>query len=130
VTVLDASGAVDYLLGWAAADAVQELLRSQPWLSAPDILVFEVVSALRRQTQRGALPADRAMGAVADLSDLRLRLYPSMPLRTRAWELRESMTAADALYVALAERLGRPLASKDSALLSNADRCGVPVLSL
>jgi predicted nucleic acid-binding protein len=37
-------------------------------------------------------------------------------MRERAWGLRENFTIADALFVALAERLGEPLATKDLAL--------------
>jgi predicted nucleic acid-binding protein len=118
VTVLDASGAIDYLLGWSAAEEVERLLSSERQLSAPDILIFEVIAALRRQTLRGQLADGRAQAALADLGDMRLRLYPSLILRDRAWQLRDNLTAADALYVALAEQLRQPLASKDSALLA------------
>jgi predicted nucleic acid-binding protein len=57
---------------------------------------------------------------IDDLGDLAIDLYPTLPLRQRAWELRENLTAADALFVALAERLGEPLATKDRALASAA----------
>jgi len=50
------------------------------------------------------------------LGDLAVELYPSLPLRGRAWELRSNLTAADALFVTLAEQLGEPLATKDPAL--------------
>lgn len=133
MTVLDASGAIDYLLGWSAAEQVERLLSSERRLPAPDILIFEVVSALRRQALRGQLAESRAQAALADLGELRVRLYPSMILRERAWQLRENLTAADALYVALAEQLREPLASKDSALLAavaNLDGSAVSVLAL
>jgi predicted nucleic acid-binding protein len=133
VTVLDTSGAIDYLLGWAAAPDVERLLVSEGELAAPDILVFETVSALRRQVLGGGLDADRAEAALADLGDLPLRLYPGMPLRLRAWQLRSDLTAADGLFVALAERLNEPLATKDRALASAVgalDGVGVPVVSL
>ena len=118
MTVLDASGAVDYLLGWSAAEDVGRLLTAERNLPAPDIIVFEVLSVLRRQALRGALPEERARTALEDLGDMRLALYPSGLLSGRAWELRENMTAADALYVALAEGLGEPLATKDEALIA------------
>ena len=133
MTVLDASGAIDYLLGWSAAEEVERLLSSERQLSAPDILIFEVIAALRRQTLRGQLADSRARAALADLGDMRLRLYPSLILRERAWQLRDNLTAADALYVALAEQLREPLASKDSALLAaveTLDGVAVSVLPL
>jgi hypothetical protein len=52
-----------------------------------------------------------------------LDLFPTLPLRSRAWELRRNMTAAaDALFVALAGPLGEPLATKDAALARAAAR--------
>jgi predicted nucleic acid-binding protein len=133
VTVLDASGAIDYLLGWSAAEEVERLISSERELLAPDILIFEVIAALRRQTLRDELAESRAQAALADLSDMRLRLFPSLIIRERAWELRHNLTAADALYVALAERLREPLASKDGALLAavaTLDGVSVSVLPL
>lgn len=133
MTVLDASGAIDYLLGWSAAETVERLLGSERHLLAPDILVFEVVSALRRQALRGELAANRAEAALLDLGEMRLQLYPSLALRERAWQLRENLTAADALYVALAEQAKEPLASKDGALLAavaSLDGVAVSVLAL
>ena len=117
MTVIDTSGVIDFLLGWPACEEVGRLLAVERELRAPDVLVFEVISALRRQTQREMVAAERAHGALADLDDLPLRLYPSMSLRWRAWELRDNFTAGDALFVALAEQLGEPLATKDAALI-------------
>lgn len=62
----------------------------------------------------------RARGAIDDLGDLPVDLFGTLPLRRRAWELRENLTAADALFVALAEYLGEPLATKDGGLAAAA----------
>jgi predicted nucleic acid-binding protein len=51
-----------------------------------------------------------------------LDLFPTLPLRTPAWQLRRHMTAADALFVALAEALAEPLVTKDRALADVAAR--------
>ncbi|MGH2984566.1 MAG: type II toxin-antitoxin system VapC family toxin [Solirubrobacterales bacterium] len=122
MTVLDTSGAVDFLLGAGVAGEVEALMESEGELAAPDLLVFEVLAVLRRQTVRRALSATRATGAVQDLGELPVELLPSLPLRGRAWELRRNLTAADALFVALAEQLGEPLATKDSALAREAEK--------
>lgn len=43
-------------------------------------------------------------------------LSPLAPLLQRIWELRETLTAYDAAYVALAERLDGPLITCDGKL--------------
>jgi predicted nucleic acid-binding protein len=116
VTVLDTSAAVDYLLGGGVAQQVQELMSAEGELAAPDVLVFEVLAVLRREAHRGALTAQRAAGAVEDLGEISIELFPSLPLRRRAWALRRNLTAADALFVALAEDLDEPFMTKDGAL--------------
>jgi len=97
VTVIDTTGVIDYLPGWRAAGKVDRPLSEEKELCAPDVLAFEVLAALRRQVQRGVLPGERAQAALADLEDLPVRLHPSLPLRFRAWEHRDNLTAGDAL---------------------------------
>jgi predicted nucleic acid-binding protein len=116
VTVLDTSGVVDFVLGIGAAAHVGELMAAEGELAAPDLMIFEALAVFRRHTLAGDLPEGRAAGAVADLGALSVELFPSLPLRERAWDLRRNLTAGDALFVALAERLDEPLATKDGAL--------------
>jgi predicted nucleic acid-binding protein len=131
VTVLDTSAVIDYLLGVGVAERVGELMRQEGELAAPDLLVFEVLAVLRRASHRGAIGDVRASGAVSDLGELPVQLFPSLPLRRRVWELRGNLTAADALFVALAESLHEPLATKDGALAVEAGKhASVTVLQL
>jgi predicted nucleic acid-binding protein len=120
VTVLDTSAVVDYLLGIGVAEQVNNILTLEGEVTAPDLIVFEVLAALRRETLRGSLAQDRANGALDDLADLSIELFPCLTLLQRAWELRENLTAADALFVALAEQLNEPLTTKDGALAAAA----------
>jgi len=120
VTVLDTSVVIDFLLADGAAADVEELLVREGAGAAPDLLVFEVIAVLRRDVGRQVLDPARALGAIDDLGDLPVELFGTLPLRRRAWELRENLTAADALFVALAEHLGEPLATKDRKLSSAA----------
>lgn len=122
MTVIDTSGVVDFLVGEEASDAVGALLARERILAAPDVLVFEVLAVFRRLVRHGAMGAERARAAIQDLGDLPVEVFPTLPLRARAWELRKNLTAADALFVALAERLGEPLATKDAALAACARR--------
>ena len=66
------------------------------------------------------MSADRAAEAIADLADLDLHRHPHLDLLTRAWELRENVTAYDAMYVALAEALDAPLVTCDAPLAATA----------
>jgi predicted nucleic acid-binding protein len=118
VTVLDTSALVDYLLGVGVFGQVADLLEQEQELAAPELIVFETLAVLRRETNRKTLADRRAQEAVLDLGDLPVSLFPALPLRSRAWELRSNLTAADAIFVALAERLDEPLATKDSGLAS------------
>ena len=122
MTVVDTSAVVDFLVGEEAAAGVHALLAEEHTLAAPDLLVFEVLAVFRRHVQRGLIPAERAKAAIEDLGDFAVELFPALPLRERAWELRENLTAADALFVALAEQLGEPLATKDRALAAAAKK--------
>ena len=119
MTVVDSSGIVDFLLGIGAADSVAALLDREGELAAPDLLVFEVLAVLRREATR-ELSEARAGGAVQDLGDTPLALFPSLVLRDRAWTLRRNFTIADAVFIALAEQLAEPLATKDRSLVREA----------
>jgi len=116
VTVLDSSAAIDYLLADGAGEQVTAVLCEAGPAAAPDLLVFEVLAVLRRDVARGELSEERAEGAVEDLGDLAVELFPTMALRGRAFGLRQNLTAGDALFVALAEILAEPLVTKDRAL--------------
>jgi predicted nucleic acid-binding protein len=116
VTVLDTSVVIDYLVGDGVAPDVAELLAEGAPAAAPDLLVFEVLAVFRRDVARGEMSPARAGAALDDLGDLAVDLFPTLPLRDRAFELRANLTAADGLFVALAELLDEPLATKDRGL--------------
>lgn len=115
--VLDASAAVEMLLQTAAGRPLAErLLASDISLHAPHLLDVEVTQVLRRFVARGELAPDRGRQALQDLADLPLERYPHDLLLPRAWELRENLTAYDAVYVALAEALGATLLTADGRI--------------
>lgn len=122
MTVVDSSVVVEYLAGEGVAAEVQRLLEREPSLpvTAPDVLVFEVLAAFRRHVRHRAIPEAKAAAAIRRLAGIWLDLASSLPLSRRAWELRDNFAVADALFVALAERLGEPLATKDQRLAAAA----------
>jgi predicted nucleic acid-binding protein len=85
-------------------------------LSAPQVVDLEVTSVWRRAARSGRLEPRRAALAFADLERLPLRRVAHSPLLPRIWELRDTVTAYDAAYVALAELLAAPLLTADARL--------------
>jgi predicted nucleic acid-binding protein len=119
VIVVDASALLEVLLATGAAPRVRErLFRIDQSLHAPHLLDLEIVQVLRRYRRNGELQAARAAEALEDLRDLPLVRYPHAPFVPRIWQLRDSLTAYDAAYVALAEALEAPLITRDSRLAS------------
>jgi len=59
---------------------------------------------------------EREAEAIADLSDLDLHRHTHLDLLTRAWTLRENVTAYDAMYIALAEALDATVVTCDTPL--------------
>lgn len=131
MTILDTSAVVDFLLGIGVAKQVEALMTAENELAAPDLLIFEVLAVLRREAYRGEIADERAAGAVEDMSDLPVELFPCLPLRRHVWALRRNFTTADALFIALAEQLDEPIATKDNALAAEATKhTNVTVLKL
>jgi len=131
VTVLDTSGVVDFLVGERSAAEVARLFQKEGTVAVPDLFAFEVVAVFRRHVQRQGMNPERAKLAIEDLGDLPLEIFPALPLRARVWELRDNFTAADAFFVALAERLDEPLATKDRHLVTAArTKTGIQIIEL
>jgi predicted nucleic acid-binding protein len=123
VIVVDASAVLEVLLRTAAAEAVERsLFDPRQTLHAPHLLDVEVAQVVRRYAAAGELDAERGRAALADLADFPLRRYPHDFLLPRVWELRNNLTAYDAVYVALAEALDAPLLTRDQRLAAAARR--------
>jgi predicted nucleic acid-binding protein len=115
--VLDASAAVDWLLQTSAGQSIEKRIYSRKeTLHAPHLLDLEVTQVLRRLTLQGVVPVRRADEALRDLLDLRITRYPHLVLLPRIWQLRHSLSAYDAAYIVLAEKLGAALITRDARL--------------
>jgi predicted nucleic acid-binding protein len=126
--VVDASALVELLLQGERAPAVVHAVRGTG-MAAPDLVNAEVVSVLRRMERTGEVPRERAEQALADLLDAPIRRFATLPLLPVAWELRGSLSAYDACYVALARELGCPLVTGDLRL-TRAPGLGVPLVAV
>ncbi len=124
--VLDASAVLDGLLDAAAYAALAALLSGagEP-LAAPDLLDVETLSVLRRWERRGEIDGRRARQALDDLRELPILRYPARILTDRAWRLRHNLTAYDAQYVSLAQKLPATLATTDERLAAAAEAARV-----
>lgn len=123
--VLDASTAVAALLNDGAARRTV----AGETINAPHLIDAEVVSALRRQVAAGQIADTHARQGLDVWRQLGLLRYDAVPLLDRVWELRNSVTAYDALYVALAENLDCPLVTADARLAgANGPRCVIAVV--
>ena len=119
--VIDASALLEVLLRTPAAGEVEKwLFDPGQTLHAPHLLDVEVAQVIRRYAANGEIDSDRGRAAVADLADFPLHRYPHDVLLPRIWELRNNLTAYDAVYVALAEALDAPLLTRDRRLLAAA----------
>lgn len=115
--VVDASVVLAALLSASGGGAqARERLRRDPDLHAPQLLDVEVLAALRRRVRLGQTPVERAGHVIADLGDLAMLRWGHEPLLARAWELRENVTAYDAVYLALAEALQTTFVTADARL--------------
>ncbi len=119
--VLDSSAAIDWLLQTPAGMRIEErIYASRESLHSVHLLDLEVAQVLRRLVRENVVSAPRAEGAIADLRDLRITRYPHFVLLPRIWQLRRNLSAYDAAYVVLAEKLGAALITRDARLASAA----------
>lgn len=111
----------------SAGSWAMSALMSGP-LAAPHLLPVEVANVLRRSVLKGNISPDVGSLAHAELVSMRLELFPYAPFADRVWELRPTITAYDAWYVALAEDLGWELATLDLRLSrASGPRCDFAV---
>jgi predicted nucleic acid-binding protein len=117
VIVVDASAVLEFLLQTSLGGRVEaRLFRDEDELHAPHLIDVEIVQGLRRLVRAGEISTGRAGEAIADLTDLDLHRHAHLDLLDRVWKLRESVTAYDAIYVALAEALDALIVTCDGPL--------------
>lgn len=118
--VLDASGAVELLLNTAAGKRLAtRLTDDSEVVHAPHLIDLEITQVLRRYTRHGTLNAQSGALALARWRDLDVQRYSHEPFLDRIWQLRDTVTAYDAVYVALAEALSTVLVTGDRRLVGS-----------
>lgn len=120
--VLDASAWIDVL---TAGLDIPELAQAD--LYVPPHFDVEVTVSIRALAQRGEIdPADADLSLDRHLRGTFRREFDPDDVQ-HAWRLRESMSLADAWYVALAQRLGATWVTADQRAGRTARRMGVAV---
>jgi predicted nucleic acid-binding protein len=127
--VVDSSALFDILFHEGAAGVAEhEQLRDRR-LCAPELIAPELISVLRRMVRHdpGLLP--KAQRLLQEYTALNVSRFAHDDLIESAWELRDTVSAYDAMYVSLARELELPLLTKDRKLLRAArDVCEVELL--
>ena len=114
--VVDASCVAEVVLAGPDAEPVRGRLAEDPDQAAPHLVDVEVLGVVRRAHLRGELNGTAARHAIEDLQSWPATRVDHRPLLERAWQLRNSLSAPDALYVALAEALNVALLTLDQRL--------------
>lgn len=113
--VIDCSAAIA-----AIHDGAEPFRIPRANLYAPELIDVEYASALRRFVSRHELSIANASRYVEAWASTPIRRSRHLPLLPRIWALRENISAYDAAYVALAERLRAPLVTADFKLANGA----------
>jgi predicted nucleic acid-binding protein len=115
--VIDASALLEILLRTNRAERLMErAFSSSERLHSPHLIDVEVTQALRRLAQHGDVTIARAAQALDDLASVPLERHAHQLLLPRIWQLRDSLSAYDGAYVALAEALDAPVLTCDAKL--------------
>ena len=127
--VADASALAEFLLRTPRARALDPVLTDPDAdLHVPALTDLEVVSVLRQVARRepGSIP--RLEQALGHYLDLPLTRHGHLPFVSRCFDLRDVLSAYDAVYVALAEALEAGLVTADRRLARAAEALGVACL--
>ena len=121
VRVADASAVAAVLFGEPGAEAAAaELEQGDPY--APTLLPYELASVARKKIRAHPGQAASILGTLERLEDLAISFVDADPIETVRLALRERLSAYDASYLWLAERLGGRLVTLDHALAKVARR--------
>ncbi len=125
--VVDASVAAKVYFFEDGSEAARELLTSNLFVSAPDLLFIEMASVASKRVRRGLSTDQRAAAAVEAVGELIDFIAPLKSLSVRAFALASEFgfSAYDGAYLALAEERGARVVTADLKLLRRATEAGL-----
>jgi predicted nucleic acid-binding protein len=108
---------------------VRSRLAGHMWVAAPALVDLEFANVLRGLVIKRSIRARKAEQALGEFRLAAIQRYSHQALLTRVWRLRQNLTAYDAAYVALAERLSVDLLTIDPRVAGAPGlRCHVEVV--
>ncbi|MBA2307968.1 MAG: type II toxin-antitoxin system VapC family toxin [Pseudonocardiales bacterium] len=113
--VIDTSAIVELFAGAAVVDELRRVALTARG-AAPELLDLEAAQAIRGMVRRGDLTDAEGSARLRQVQQSPITRVSHRQLVDRVWELRHSVTAYDAAYIALAERLDAPLLTCDRRL--------------
>ena len=124
--VVDASVGIKLFLNEDDSELVADLFNEHllfpaaQLISVPGFYYLECASVLRKAVRAGKYDTAQARRDLADLQQMGLHTVPTMELAGSAFELSSlyGISAYDACYVALADRLRVPLLTADERLVN------------
>ena len=113
---------VEFLAPGRSGESADRFIGGLGWKSpleliAPDLLLLETASALRKLAMLRSISDAAADRAVSRLPQVGIATITTAVLLADAWALRKRLTIYDAVYVALAKNLGLPLVTADVRLV-------------
>jgi len=126
--VMDASVGIKLFIEEKYSDKVQRLFAkltedSQAEIHVPDLFYIECANILLKYTRRFDRPLEDSLADIKDLGKLALKTTSTMELIEDALQLasEKNLTAYDACYAVLAQKLGLPLITADAPLAKAVD---------
>lgn len=126
--VLDASVGIKLFVEEEFSDKVQRLFvrlaeDPQTEIHVPDLFYIECANILLKYTRRFDRPLKDSLADVQDLSSLALKVTSTAELIEDALQLakRKNLTAYDACYAVLAQKLELPLITADAPMANAID---------
>lgn len=113
----------------SSTDELLDRLRDEE-AHVPEVWRLEVTNVLLVAERRGRISEGQSRRFITLLERLPIRVTPSAGSLTEALDVgrRHQLSAYDASYLELAERLGSPLATLDRRLTDACHAAGVPLL--
>jgi predicted nucleic acid-binding protein len=126
--VMDASVGIKLFIEEEFSDKVQRLFARltedpQAEIHVPDLFYIECANILLKYTRRFNRPLEDSLADIKDLGKLALKTTSTLDLIEDALQLasEKKLTAYDACYAVLAQRLGLPLVTADAPLAKAVD---------